>query len=210
MNTINLSGSNSSTGSTDPIQARRVFSKAEDISDDKIKEAISDNNKDEIVIKQADGERIILYADELSTESGEMPEVGDNVKIAYGDGTVKVEGEVLFVDDEWNESYAFALGGLIGHLLAGTESDEAIKAISVEYANTDFTGKYADLKDDILWAKELETLVQRGQRGVFVDNIEDMPPELQAKEKAEKAQFEADVERYTAIYNKLQLVNAEE
>jgi hypothetical protein len=77
-----------------------------------IQAATHDNDLDELVVKNAQGEITLAYADELSVKDGKMPKAGDKITVDFVEGEV----EVLHVDNESNEDWYI---GPLGPLLTG-------------------------------------------------------------------------------------------
>lgn len=159
-----LQGKSGLTESEVPVQARRVLNHARDVSHTELLAAIKDNNLDEIVVEDADGERFVLYADELAVSEGSLPRPGEQIE--YG----QVKGEVLFVDDEENEDQV-TVGlpslGQVGVGLQGLltqESDDAIQKLSIANLDTQFESLPEGVThEDMMFAIEMGELSKNKQ-----------------------------------------------
>lgn len=112
-----------------------------------VKQATVDNNLDEIVFKDQEGQRFIVYADELEVNHGKLPSANTHVELE-GFGTVFVE----HVNNESNEDNNFMLasihhgvrpGGPAGR--GGVDGDPAtLNAVSTtvgEYSQLEIRGE---------------------------------------------------------------------
>lgn len=85
-------------GGDERIQVREINAKD---SLAEIKDSIKDNNLDEIIIEAENGNKFIVYADELDIELGTVAEAkeGDIVRLFGTD----LEGTIVHINDEINE-----------------------------------------------------------------------------------------------------------
>lgn len=99
-----------------PVEHRKL---PDGYPDKDIKGLMQNNNLDEIAVASPDGQKHIVYADELKVKGGHLPKVGEQVNLPFLDDPATV----IAVDDEFNEDYGFAAmtaaGGLAGLGIAG-------------------------------------------------------------------------------------------
>lgn len=95
-----------------------------------IQAALKDNNLDEIVFRTAEGDRYVIYADELIGDA----HVGDPISVGALQGTVEL------VDDEWNENRVAAgfvvVGAGVGFYLGGLMAAATVAKAGLAWGDT--------------------------------------------------------------------------
>ena len=138
-----------------------------------IREAIKDNNYDEVIFKTPAGERFAVYADELK---GNV-KAGDAIEVSGVKGTVEV------VDNEWNEkagSVAFiAAGGILGAALTAT-AGPAIALLGslfgvAHHTNAAAMGGYLSESDELL--QDLSAEVKPDEAANLLRDLRGMGPD---------------------------------
>lgn len=186
MGDLKLQGQTGAFANEALVKPRKV---KEGVSLEQIKQATQGNNLDEMVVKDAKGQRVIAYADELSIKGGQMPKVGDKVNLEFLDDPAVVE----HVDNEWNEDYGVILAGPAAPLLmdkGGLKgSDQAILK---------HTENLAPSKKEIKWAQALQRGITEGNPGgakptpLDVSKYENIYQRLQTHKEKQSPEFPAD------------------
>ncbi len=106
MSNVTLTPYTSTTGKAATLYATRV---SQNVSTEDVRKATTNNMLDEILVQGDDGNRYLVYADEIKYSNNKLPTAEQSISIPGLD----IEGEVIFANDDKDANWRRQLRGAL-------------------------------------------------------------------------------------------------